>query len=70
MSLYPLMYLDKKRNKDFSFFVVSHRLFLNCVSIGVHQIAAIEETELRSSVGLGIKNFNTPLVPIKCFLSR
>ena len=33
MSLYPLMYLDKKRNKDFFFFVVSHGLFVNCVSL-------------------------------------
>lgn len=31
-SLYPLMYLDKKKNKDFFFFVVSHGYFLDCVS--------------------------------------
>lgn len=33
ISLYPLMYLDKIKNKGFVFFfVVSHGLFLGCVS--------------------------------------
>lgn len=39
MSLYPLMYLDKKRNKEFFFFVVRHRLFVYSVSLGVNAAA-------------------------------
>lgn len=50
-SLYPLMYLDKKRNKEF-FFLRGQSWALSplCFSL-----AAMQDTELMSSVGLGIK---------------